>query len=699
MASGRVPSRWRGGEKRLDFPTLTETPRQPISGFLPHIEGLRAVAVLPVVLFHLHPGFCPGGFTGVDVFFVISGYLICGGILRDLRRGTFTFGGFYHRRVRRILPAYFALIVSVLVAALVLFDCQRVVNTASTALASLLFGTNVFLHLQSGDYFAPSAHENPLLNLWSLAVEEQFYIVIPVLLVLLWRWRPRAIPWVAGLLLVASFFYGIHLLGNHRSGAAYYLLGSRAWELLAGALLAMVPPVTSRRAGAVLSWLGLAMIGAALILIDKSTAFPGHAALLPVVGAVMVIAGGGRGWAGAWLGGAVLRFFGSISYALYLFHWPVIVFWKYCRWDGVTTVDFLGMALLSILLAWACRQWIENPVRLHPGWTGRISARFAMGATPVLAVAAGVLVGGGGFPAIFNRDINQPWAERGQPSANLSERVRAADHPRVDLSALPGAEVLPMGDRTKEPAFVLWGDSHAGALFSGLDELAASRGQSGWFVDVSPLPLVGMDVVSPGGRVDYAEKTEAVLRFLADNPGIGTVFLANRWPLRASGAWYAGDRSPQDPLLLFRRADACTALPGDASLMEDGLRRTCTRLREAGKRVVIFTTVAEKRAHVPDSLSRGILLSKVPDLTTPLAEFEERQGAAMRVLRAVAEDGLAELIPLHEAFLENGVFVARTPGMVYYDDDDHLSPNGARHACDHFAAEIFPSLGGPRQTL
>ena len=628
------------------------------------------------------------------MFLVISGYLICGGILRDLERGTFTFGGFYHRRVRRILPAYFALIVVVMAAALLLFDCKRVVNTAATALASLVFGTNLFLHHQSGDYFAPSAHGNPLLNLWSLAVEEQFYIVIPVVLLGLWKWQRAAIPWGIGMLLVASFCHGWILLENQRGSAAYYLPTSRAWELLAGALLAMIRPAPGRRAGGLLSLLGLVMIFSGFVLVDSRTPFPGQAALLPVVGAVMVIAGGGHGPAGSWLGHTIPRFFGSISYALYLFHWPVIVFWKNCRWDGVGMADYLGMTILSILLAWACCRWIENPIRTHPGWTPRWSARFTFAATPLLAVAAGGLVLGGGFPAHFNRAINQPWADCGPASPNLSERVRTGDHPGLDLSALPEAVAVPMGAGHRKPTFVLWGDSHAGALFSGLDDIARARGKSGLFVDLSPLPLVGMDVISGSGRVTIAEKTELVLRFLEANPALDTVFLANRWPLRASGSWYTGDDKDGECLLLHRRVDGRTAEPGDNSMLEEGLRRTCERLRASGKRVVLFSTAAEKKTHVPEALSRGVLLSRSPDLGTSRDEFEKRQGPALRVLRNMATAGLAELIPLHEAFFVDGAFVASGPGMVYYEDDDHLSPNGARHACAAFAEEIFPHHPG-----
>lgn len=683
----------------LDCADLSDSRLQHPSGFLPHIEGLRAIAVLPVLLFHLDPQFCPGGFTGVDVFFVISGYLICGGILRDLRRGTFSFGEFYHRRVRRILPAYFTLIVVVITAALILFDCKRVVNTSSTALFSLLFSTNLFLYQQSGDYFAPAAHENPLLNLWSLAVEEQFYILIPVLLLLLWKWRPGAIPWVAGILLAASFFYGLDLLATHRGSAAYYLPTSRAWELLAGALLAMVRIPMGARVGAWVSALGLGMIVAAFVVVDKTTPFPGYAALLPVLGAVFVIAGGQHGVVAAMLGQSVPRFFGAISYSLYLFHWPVIVFWKHCRWDGVGWMDYVGMATLSILLAWLCCRYVENPIRANPFWTGKSSARFTFATTPVLAMVAGGLVFGGGFPAFFNREINRAWAECGHASENWRFRTTPNRLPGIDLSALPPDSALAMGAKEKNPTFVLWGDSHAGALFSGLDDVARAAGQSGLYVNASPLPLEGMDVVGSGGLEPIADKTEAVLRFLEGNPALGTVFIANRWPVRATGSWYLGDHADAGLLLLHRRADARTAEPGDTTLFDDGLRRTCQRLRAAGKRVVLFTAVAEKKMHVPEALSRGALLSKVPDLTTTMEEFERRQGAAMKVLQAMAADGLAELIPLHEAFLREGVFVASSPGLVYYEDDDHLSPNGARHACGTFARKIFPARPEADQAL
>lgn len=652
-----------------------------------------------MLLFHLDPRFCPGGFTGVDVFFVISGYLICGGILRDLHRGTFTFAGFYHRRVRRILPAYFALIVAVMAAALILFDCKQVVNAAQTSLSSLVFGTNVFLFHQSGDYFAPAAHQNPLLNLWSLAVEEQFYIFIPVLLLLVWKWRPQAVMWVLAGLLVVSFVHGVHLLDSHRASAAYYLPGSRAWELLAGAVLAMFNRSPGPKAGAIMSIIGLAMIATAYAVVDKTTPFPGYAALLPVVGSVLVISGGQHGVVSRLLGHPLARFFGAISYSLYLFHWPVIVFWRHCRWDAVSWLDYAGMVALSVLLAWLCWRYIETPIRAHARWSGKTSAKFALATTPVIALAAGALLFGGGFPEVFNRAVNQPWVQCGQPSENLFVRVESGDDTGIDLSALPDRSVVPMGAKNHAPSFILWGDSHAGALFSGLDDVASERGECGFYLQSSQLPLAGMDVVGSGGREEHAEKTEAVFRFLEGNPSIRTIFIANRWPLRATGSWYDGDNADASALLLYRRADGRTAEAGDNTLLEDGLRQTCLRLRAAGKRVVLFTTVPEKKQNVPESLSRGVLLSRVPDLKTSMEEFERRQGPAMEVLRGLAAQGLAELIPIHRAFLEHGSYVAMGNDMVYYEDDDHLSPNGARHACGTFSAEIFPASGGTNQAL
>ena len=211
--------------------------------YYPHIDGIRALAVLPVVLFHILAVLCPGGFAGVDVFFVISGYLITGGILRDLAKDRFTIRNFYYRRIRRIMPAYFAMIIGVFVTGCALYYATPLIYLSNAVTAGTLFLANIHFWKMGGDYFAPQLHSQALLHLWSLSVEEQFYLFIPLLCAIIWKLRRRMIAPVLALLTILSLAGAIYAVMTGKQNAAFYFLHFRAWELLAGSMLAMMPAI------------------------------------------------------------------------------------------------------------------------------------------------------------------------------------------------------------------------------------------------------------------------------------------------------------------------------------------------------------------------------------------------------------------------------------------------------------------------
>jgi len=209
--------------------------------YYPHIDGIRAIAVLPVVLFHVLASLCPGGFAGVDIFFVISGYLITGGILRDLTIGRFSIRNFYYRRIRRILPAYFTLIVAVFAIGCALYYATPLIILGDATIAGTLFLANGFFRLMGHDYFAPDLHSHALLHLWSLSVEEQFYLFIPLFCAVLWKFRRSLVVPSLSLVAVISLSGAVYAVIIGKSYDAFYFLHFRAWELLAGSLLATIP--------------------------------------------------------------------------------------------------------------------------------------------------------------------------------------------------------------------------------------------------------------------------------------------------------------------------------------------------------------------------------------------------------------------------------------------------------------------------
>jgi peptidoglycan/LPS O-acetylase OafA/YrhL len=413
--------------------------------YYPHIDGIRALAVLPVVLFHVLARLCPGGFAGVDVFFVISGYLITGGILRDLEKDQFTIHNFYHRRIRRIMPAYFMLIAGVFATGCALYYSLPLIHLGDASVMGTLFSANIYFWKLGGDYFAPDIHTNPLLHLWSLSVEEQFYLFIPLLCALVWKFRHRWVAPTLATLAVLSLAGAVYAVATGKQGNAFYLLHFRAWELLAGSLLAMLPAVKTqgeaptegcttetlsrkdasrkRRIGrklipsfrwrfAPLATTGLLMVLIPYAVLSSKTPFPGAAALSSVVGTALLIRYGQSGWINALLSWRPCVAIGKISYSLYLWHWPVTVFWKYAVYDQLYFYDYIGMFLLSLLLAYLSWRFVEVPVRTSPAWTMRRSFAFA-GAGIVLLVSIGTLcVFQKGWPTILHRQANSLTNER-----------------------------------------------------------------------------------------------------------------------------------------------------------------------------------------------------------------------------------------------------------------------------------------------
>ena len=270
-------------------PAATSSERIAHIGYRRDIDGLRAFAILPVLLFHAHvPGFS-GGYVGVDIFFVISGFLITGIIAREVDEGRFSLLRFYERRFRRIIPALSVMILAVLAVAAWLYLPGDLEGVPKSALAATLFASNLWFFTDTG-YFAGGADVKPLLHTWSLAVEEQYYIGFPILLILIARYAPRRRGAIMAAAMLASFALAA-AMQRDTSGFTFYLLPARAWELLAGALLALgiVPPVSRRWMREALGLAGLLAIGATVLLYDKNSPFPGLGALPPVLGAAALL--------------------------------------------------------------------------------------------------------------------------------------------------------------------------------------------------------------------------------------------------------------------------------------------------------------------------------------------------------------------------------------------------------------------------
>jgi peptidoglycan/LPS O-acetylase OafA/YrhL len=428
------------------------------SRYRPDIDGLRAIAVMLVVNFHAFPDAMPGGFIGVDIFFVISGFLITGIVARELEQRRFSLVAFYARRIRRIFPALIVVLGATLVLGWLWMLPAAYAQLSSDVFASAAFFANIALLLQSG-YFDVESARKPLLHLWSLGIEEQFYLFWPLLLMLAARLRLSILA-VALAIGLASFVLNVALIGSNPV-ATFYLPFTRAWELLAGAALAcgwsrisQTESASNLRAAA-----GLALIAVAAVVLTTRSAFPGWWALLPVAGGTLLLSAPAAWGCRHLLASRPMVWIGLISYPLYLWHWPLLVFFAIIKFEPLNLLERESIALLSALLAWLTYWLVESPLRF-----GRPSALKIAGLCAgmvLIAAAGGVIVEGHGFESRLPAEIR---AMADVPEQSSQWRIHEC---LLDLShEMTFADSCV--DRDRRPLVLVWGDSTAGALMPGL---------------------------------------------------------------------------------------------------------------------------------------------------------------------------------------------------------------------------------------
>jgi peptidoglycan/LPS O-acetylase OafA/YrhL len=445
----------------ISNPDLSQT--RPDRQFLPHVEGLRAVAVLAVLWFHIGLPGISGGFAGVDIFYVISGFLITGLLLREHETaGRIDLRHFYSRRMRRILPAVLATIaVTMVVAAAVLAPLQMPVIAQDGAAAALSIG-NVRFALESADYFA-GTDPSPFRHLWSLGVEEQFYLIWPALLIVALRvFRSRVgIALVIGALTIASFGFALWLTEAFAPWA-FYSLPSRLWELALGGLLAVAAGWLARLPRLVVipvGWLGVGLVGAGIVLIDATTPYPGTAALLPTLGAAALIVGGGRGGPVSWaLTRQPVRFIGRISYSLYLWHWPILVLPVLATGEAMPLVLRCALGGLAVLVAAASWRLIEEPFRRGRLWVRRPRLVLATALSTAIAVAVfAVGIGDYSLGRVAAVDSVQTSLDPGSASPSLTavaavDGAPASDRPKASDPPSGGPGGSPIVEASPEPS-------------------------------------------------------------------------------------------------------------------------------------------------------------------------------------------------------------------------------------------------------
>lgn len=654
------------------------------------IDGLRAIAVGSVVLFHARIPPFTGGYIGVDVFFVISGFLITSILHQEMTAGTYSLADFYDRRIRRIFPALFLMMAATTLFAALILMPRQMQGYVGTLVPSALFFANI--HFENLlNYFGPAADEVPLLHLWSLAVEEQFYIFFPLVLFVLMKLGGRRLA-VGGLTLIAlaSLAYAESIVESEQS-AAFFLLQSRAWELLAGSLLAMVtlPRLPEKAA----SWLGIA--GAAAIVIpvfayDKQTVFPGLWALPPVLGAVAIIHSGAfapRGIVARALSLKGLVYVGRISYALYLWHWPMLVLIAIWKGRHTTYIESGIVILAAGVISGLSLKYVETPLRRGSALGGRRLLRIGAGACAILLTVGVALalqkVGRGVFPISRLGAAAEAAADDRsvfQRSCNNNARFWTPDQmqPIALCARGPGAA-------TGSYDVLVWGDSHAGATFLGLAEAVEKLGLTARLQTMAGCPPLvgGIARQEHNNGAVCASYVNAVMDEIRRvKPKV--VVLVSRWSLwtTLSGKGFALV-SPEVPGGTAR--DRASSERVFAHMME----RTVAELRKIGPQVIVLGQSPEyKPAPAGCVATREFNQTGGSDacMTQTRDKAMKIIGPANEVILATAgrHDGAAAF-RMADIFCRDDRCTAGEGARFYYVDGDHLSVTGTRHAFENKA--------------
>lgn len=654
------------------------------------IDGLRAIAVLTVVVFHIHSSLVPGGYVGVDIFFVISGYLIGGILLRDLEKKTFSIRTFYERRVRRIFPALFATLLVTLGIAAAIYMPLDFRNFSGSLTASVLFSSNIFFWWNTG-YFDQTSELKPLLHTWSLGVEEQYYLLFPIILFLLFRFARRWL--LAALFVMAAISLAISVYQVEKApDAAFYLPFGRLWELLVGAILAIGhwPRLKSAALRDGVMVVGMASIVVSLFVFTPETPFPGFAALLPTIGAGLLIYGGGDGQSAmrTAMSNPVSVFFGKISYSLYLVHWPVMAFFRYLSSREPTVVEAVALFVVMILLAWVMWKFVETPFRAGGGQ--RISDRAILVAAIPLAV---FLVGVGALG----------YTQRGLPG-RLPDRVRdvamaaydtnpmSKDCDRRSLKAVRDGDFCIRGaEGDVAPSVVLLGDSFGNALAPGVVEAMAQSGQRGAVLTYSGcIPLIGVEQENAVCRKFMDEAAAAIDR----DPDFKTIVIIARWT-----GFYEGSRFGEEVesgWFITDEQSAGASYSENRRVFARALSRTLERFK--GRKVVIVAGLPEQDRNVPRVLGVAAQFNRPAYRGVTREVFDQRQQS---VNAAIAETsaGRALVLDLSQKLCDAARCRVSQDGMSLYSDDNHISREGALWLMPEFRNVLVdsPPAAAPKQ--
>jgi peptidoglycan/LPS O-acetylase OafA/YrhL len=647
-----------------------------VNAYRADIDGLRGLAIVPVVLYHYHVAPFTGGFVGVDIFFVISGFLITSLIHAEMRTGAFSIVHFYERRIRRIVPALVLVLAAASILGVLLLFPGDLERYADSLLSTAIFGSNFEFWNRSG-YFDVAAERKPLLHTWSLAIEEQFYLLFPVALYALRRLSSKLRLTAVGVVLAASL--ALSIWGARSIPiSAFYLLPFRTWELMLGTLLALggVPVPRSRLLCEAIAATGFALIAWSVLAFSPDTLFPGESALVPCLGTALLIyvGSGARTAVGALFSTRPIVALGLVSYSLYLWHWPLLVFARYLVFRDLSAWETWGLIAVSGVLAFLSWRFVEQAFRGPRALFSR-RAVFRMAAVAAAVTVAASVIGklSGGWPQRFDPATRATLAVADDASAKIAARDLCRDGPAPSNSA--ATMWCRIGSvYATAPSFILWGDSHAAMLYPVIAETAIKAKRSGLFIGHhSCPPLLG---VKTNRSRHCREFNDEAARFAAEKP-IAEVILTSFWGAAAEGVPYEDVNGPRKTLLTDDQSRS-PSLAGNKVVFARGLERLVAQLTGEGKKVVIIASVPEVGWPVPETLARIRLFHLDRDISPPLPTYLERQRSAFTVFEDVREKYGVTIVYPHRVLCPSGRCMVALQGVPIYADSHHLNYLGAK---------------------
>jgi peptidoglycan/LPS O-acetylase OafA/YrhL len=667
--------------------------------YRPDIQGLRGVSVLAVIIFHLAVGL-PGGFVGVDIFFVISGFLMTGIISEEFtRRGTLSFGQFYSRRIRRIFPALLLMILLTTGLGYVLLFPGEYKEFAQSGLYAALSLGNVFFFFASGYFDIPSESKG-LLHTWSLGVEEQFYLVWPLIMIGLLsvaKGRRPIMVWLLFGIVGAGFLVSVYGVLTHPK-AAFYLLHARLWELAAGGMLIFVPRTQSRWLNELFPAIGFGLILWSVFVLSSETLFPGWNALPAVLGAALIInPASASSLVARALSFQPLPFVGKISYSLYLWHWPIIVFWRQYRSGAAPTMaDAAIVAGASMFVAFVSWKWVEEPFRRPFSVRATLPVGFA--ATAAVAALTFGVVEKNGFPERINPRLEALSSLKTMWDWNCP--YSPGPH-NIDCSV--GADW-----RTAASAGVIWGDSHAEHLLPLFDLAGQKTGRAiALFGDCPPIFYDrGLKRYIP--EFPWYDSSCSVQRahyidVLKSSPELEFVFLAARWSSYLS--------------ITYRNEGDARSVPRGLELLKEGLEEFIAEIAPLGRRIILLGEMPQLGFDpIPCVILESIYLGRISLLrdqsergrcqsmtaSIPRNSFVERQSATNEILRAVAAShpGVSAFFPTDKMCKPD--CMTSIGDEFLFRDGNHFRRNLSADVVEKFVIllglpDLLRGLGGKRR--